>query len=123
IERRRLSYHEAGHAVACYYLMERYFPAFVTLHLHGDLEGAAAFAAWRQKETIITSSKEDVLARMQVALASRAAEELFLNVNLNGVTGDFASATTLAIRYIGVYGMDGTLTSYLGFSTNGEPKG
>src|SRR2546421_880195 len=32
IERRRLAYHEAGHAVACYYLMDRYFPAFVTIH-------------------------------------------------------------------------------------------
>ncbi len=116
IERRRLAYHEAGHAVACYYLMDRYFPAFVTLHKHGDLEGAAAFAAWRQKETIITNSKEDVLARIQVSVASRAAEELFLNVNLNGVTGDFASATQLAAAYVGAYGMDGTLTSYLAFA-------
>src|SRR5712692_6507550 len=115
IERRRLAYHEAGHAVACYYLMDRYFPAFVTLHMHGDLEGAAAFAAWRQKETIITNNQEDVLARIQVSLASRAAEELFLDVNLNGVTGDFASATELASRYVGLYGMDGTLTSYLPF--------
>ncbi len=117
IERRRLAYHEAGHAVACYYLMDRHFPAFVTLHKHGDLEGAAAFAAWRQKETVITNSKEDVLARIQVSLASRAAEELFLNVNLNGVTGDFASATQLAAAYVGAYGMDGTLTSYLAFAS------
>ncbi len=117
IERRRLAYHEAGHAVACYYLMDRYFPAFVTLHMHGDLEGAAAFAAWRQKETIITRSKEDVLARIQVSLASRAAEELFLDVNLNGVVGDFASATGEAANYIGLYGMDGTITSYLAFSS------
>ena len=117
IERRRLAYHEAGHAVACYYLMDRYFPAFVTLHKHGDLEGAAAFLAWRQKETIITNSREDILARIQVSLASRAAEELFLNVNLNGVSGDFASATQDAAKYVGVYGMDGTLTSYLAFAS------
>jgi len=117
IERRRLAYHEAGHAVACYYLMERFFPSFVTLHRHGDVEGAAAFAGWRQKETVITNSKEDVLARIQVSLASRAAEELFLNVNLNGVAGDFATATQLASAYVGVYGMDGTLTSYLAFSS------
>lgn len=116
IERRRLAYHEAGHAVACYYLMDRYFPAFVTLHQHGDLEGAAAFAAWRQTETIVTWSKEDVLARIQVSLASRAAEELFLDVNLNGVTADFAGATQLASRYVGLYGMDGTLSSYLGYA-------
>ncbi len=115
IERRRLAYHEAGHTVACYYLMDRFFPAFVTLHMHGDLEGAAAFAAWRQKETIVTLSKEDVLARIQVSLASRAAEELFLNVNLNGVTADFAGATQLAANYIGAYGMDGTISSYLAF--------
>jgi cell division protease FtsH len=116
IERRRLAYHEAGHAVACYYVMDRFFPAFVTLHQHGDLEGAAAFAAWRPKETVITRSKEDILARIQVALASRAAEELFLDVNLNGVTSDFASATQMAAAYVGAYGMDGTLTSYLAFA-------
>src|SRR5215472_9177183 len=119
VERRRLAYHEAGHAVACYYLMDRYFPAFVTIHQHGDLEGAAAFAAWRQTETIVTWSKEDVLARIQVSLASRSAEELFFDVNLNGVTGDFASATKLASRYVGIYGMDGTLTSYLPFMSVG----
>ena len=128
IEKRRLAYHEAGHTVACYYLMsDRYFPAFATLHQHGDMEGAAAFLAWRQKETIVTWSKEDVLARIQVSLASRAAEELFLDVNLNGVTSDFASATELAARYVGVYGMDGTLTSYIpmvgsGVSVTGLPK-
>ena len=115
IERRRLAYHEAGHTVACYYLMDRNFPAFVTLHKHGDLEGAAAFAAWRPKETIVTQNKQDVLARIQVAVASRAAEELFLDVNLSGVTGDFASATQLAAAYIGAYGMDGTISSYLAF--------
>lgn len=119
IERRRLAYHEAGHTVACYYLMDRYFPAFVTLHQHGDLEGAAAFAAWRPKETVITNSREDVLARIQIALASRAAEELFLNVNLNGVAGDFMGATSAAIRYVGVYGMDGTFASYLGYMEAG----
>src|SRR6266496_1144380 len=116
IERRRLAYHEAGHTVACYYLMDRYFPAFVTMHMHGDLEGAAAFAAWRQKETIITNNKDDVLARIRVALASRAAEELFLDVQLSGVTGDFASATQMAGLYIGAYGMDGSISSFLAFN-------
>src|SRR5437588_9383017 len=115
VERRRLAYHEAGHTVACYYLMDRHFPAFVTLHIHGDVEGAAAIAAWRQTETVITRNREDILARIEVALASRAAEELFLDINLNGVTGDFASATQLAASYVGMYGMDGTFTSCLAF--------
>lgn len=125
IERRRLAYHEAGHTVACYYLMDRHFPAFVTLHKHGDLEGAAAFAAWRPKETVITNSKEDIQARIQVAMASRAAEELFLNVNLSGVTGDFASATRTAALYVGAFGMDSTFSSFLGYAdlTQSMPTG
>lgn len=116
LERRRLAYHEAGHTLACYYLMERYFPAFVTLHGRGDSEGAAAFASWRQKETIITESREEVLARIQVALAARAAEELFLDAQLNGVTIDFAVATELAAQYVGLYGMDGSLISCAAFA-------
>lgn len=116
IERRRLAYHEAGHTVAQYYLLERHFPAFVTVHRRGDVEGAAAFAHGRPKESVITNSKEEILARIQVSMASRAAEELFLDVNLNGVTSDFASATELAASYVGLYGMDGTFTSALAFA-------
>jgi ATP-dependent Zn protease len=111
IERRRLAYHEAGHAVACYYLMDRFFPAYVTLHRHTGEEGAEAFAAYRQKETVKTRNKEEVLAIIKMSLASRASEELFLDVNLNGVAGDFKSATDLAALYVGVWGMDGTFTS------------
>jgi cell division protease FtsH len=111
-----LAYHEAGHTVASYYLLDRYYPAFVTLHMHGDVSGAAAFAHPRPKETVITQNREDILAQIQVNLASRAAEELFLNTQLSGVTGDFATATQLAALYIGAYGMNGTLTSFLGFS-------
>jgi cell division protease FtsH len=115
IERRRLAYHEAGHAVACYYLLDREFPAYVTVHRRGDMEGAEAFAAWRPKETIKTRAKEEILVRMQIALASRAAEELFLDTNLNGVAGDFAGATITALSYVGIYGMDGTIMSIAPF--------
>jgi len=116
IDRRRIAYHEAGHTVAQYYLQERYFPAFVTIHLHGELESALAFAHARPKETVLTSSKEDVLASIQVSLAARASEELFLDLNMTGVTGDFEHATQLAAAYVGAYGMDGTLISYAAFA-------
>jgi cell division protease FtsH len=121
IERRRLAYHEAGHTVAIYYLMDRYFPAYVTLHMRGDVAGAAAFASWRPTETVITRNQQDILASIQVSLASRASEELFLDVNLSGVTSDFKHATELAANYISAYGMDGTLTSTLAFAETGHP--
>src|SRR3989442_7993632 len=116
VDRRRLAYHEAGHAVSSYYLMERYFPAYVTIHQRSDVEGAAAFALPRPKESIKTLSREDVLARIQVMLAARAAEELFLDLNMTGVTSDLERATQLAAAYVGAYGMDGTLISYAAFA-------
>ncbi len=115
VDRRRIAYHEAGHAVAQYYLLEREFPAYVTIHRRSDLEGAEAFMAPRPKETIKTHSKEDILADIQVSLAARATEELFLDLNMSGVTGDLKMATALAAAYVGAYGMDGTLISYLAF--------
>jgi cell division protease FtsH len=111
VDRRRLAYHEAGHVVASYYLYERYFPAYVTIHQRSDLEGAAAFAHPRPKESIKTQTKEELLARMQVSLAARATEELFLDVQMTGVTGDLEQATEAAVLYVGLCGMDGTLTS------------
>src|SRR6266581_567904 len=115
IDRRRLAYHEAGHAVTSYYLYDRYFPAYVTIHQRSDVEGAAAFALPRPKESIKTLSKEDIVARIQVALAARATEELFLDLNMNGVTSDLQSATQMAAAYVGAYGMDGSLISFAAF--------
>jgi cell division protease FtsH len=115
IERRRLAYHEAGHTVACYYLYEREFPAFVTVQKRIGVEGALAFAAPRPKETVLTRNKKELLAQMQVFLASRAAEELFLDTQLNGVYGDFKEATEMAAIYIGACGMDGTISSAFAF--------
>ncbi|HEY6407043.1 MAG TPA: hypothetical protein VIY29_06220, partial [Ktedonobacteraceae bacterium] len=90
---------------------ERYFPAYVTIHMRSDIEGAAAFALPRPKESIKTLSKEDILGRIQVALAARATEELFLDLNMNGVGSDLQQATTNAFAYVGLWGMDGTLAS------------
>ncbi len=115
IDRRRLAYHEAGHTVASYYLLERYFPSYVTIHMRSDMQGAAAFAHPRPREAIKTVSKEEILANIQISLAARACEELFLHVQLAGASNDLATATEEATRYIGAYAMDGTLTSFAAF--------
>jgi ATP-dependent Zn protease len=129
VDRRRLAYHEAGHAIAQYYLMEREFPAYVTIHPRSDVEGAAGFMQPRPKETIRTKSKEDLLADIQVMLAARACESLFLDVEQMGAVADLAMATQAAAGYVGAYGMDGTLYSYvsmtgagIAFERNNVPK-
>ena len=89
IERRRLAYHEAGHTVASYYLMDRYYPAFVTLHVRGDVAGAAAFAHPRPKRRSLPKIEKTFWLTSRCRWPYRAAEELFLNTQLSGVTGDF----------------------------------
>ncbi|HET9111945.1 MAG TPA: hypothetical protein VFN78_14040, partial [Ktedonobacterales bacterium] len=62
-------------------------------------------------EEIVTQSAEEVFARIEVSLASRAAEELFLQARLNGVGGDLANATQLALQYVAHWGMGDTFFS------------
>jgi len=111
-ERRRIAYHEAGHAVAQHFLVKRERIAHVTIIRHGE---ALGFMAPKPLEEIYTNSREEILADIQVALASRAAEEVFLGTQLNGVTSDLSQATLLAGLYVGAYGMHGSLYSGLAF--------
>lgn len=108
-ERRRIAYHEAGHTVAQMKLLPNYRVVKSTIIRHGRAYG---FAAARPMVEQHIRSQEEILAHIQTALASRAAEELFLGTKLIGVVSDLASATQLAMNYIGVWGMSDTLYSY-----------
>jgi ATP-dependent Zn protease len=115
-DRRRLAYHEAGHAYAAVKLLRKERLTKVTIVRHG---GALGFAAWKPEEEIYTRTKDELLNRLQISLASRAAEEVFLGVQMSGVTGDLQGATGLAGFMIGAYGMDNSFYSYLAFGTQG----
>jgi ATP-dependent Zn protease len=119
-ERRRLAYHEAGHAYAAVKLLRKERLTKVTIVRHGN---ALGFAAWKPEEEIHTRTKDELLNRLQISLASRAAEELFLNIQMSGVTGDLQSATGLAAYMIGAYGMDNSFYSYLTFGMQGMTAG
>ncbi len=115
-ERRRLAYHEAGHAVAQLKLLPHERLLKTTIIRHGRALGLSATRPITDRHTL---SQEELMAQIQVALASRAAEELFLGTRLSGVVSDLEQATRLAMAYIGWYGMDGTLYSYAAFGTAG----
>jgi ATP-dependent Zn protease len=112
-DKRRLAYHEAGHAVAMVYLYKRYRVARATIEARHDI-GAEALVSPRPIEEIHTETKDELLAEMQVSLASRAAEQLFLNEEMSGASGDLAHATSVAERMVKLYGMNGSLVSYGG---------
>jgi cell division protease FtsH len=115
-DRRRLAYHEAGHAYAAVKLLYKWRLSKVTIVRHG---GALGFAGWKPEEETYTRTKTELLNQIQIALASRAAEEVFLGIQMSGVTSDLQSATNTALGIIGIFGMDESFFSYLSSGTQG----
>jgi ATP-dependent Zn protease len=111
-ERRRIAYHEAGHAYAMVKLLKKERLTKVTIVRHGN---ALGFAAWKPEEEIHTRTKDELLDRIKISMGSRAAEELFLGIQMSGVTGDLQQATYQAAMIVGAYGMDESYFSYLLF--------
>jgi len=107
-ERKRIAYHEAGHAIAFALLMPWQRIVKATIVRHGD---ALGFVSSKEKEEKYTQTAVEIEADIQVFLASRAAEELFLDLKMNGFYGDLRAATQLAVGYIGMYGMNGHFSS------------
>jgi len=123
-DKRRLAYHEAGHAVAMVKLYKRYRVARATIEARHDI-GAAALVSPKPTEEIHTLTKEELLASMQVSLASRASEQIFLGPGeeMAGASGDLANATSIAEQMVKLYGMNGSLMSYGGMMGAGGPLG
>ena len=115
-DRRQVAYHEAGHAYAMVKLLRKDRLAKVTIVRHGN---ALGFAAWKPEEESHVQSKQDMQSQIKISLASRAAEELFLNEAYGGVTSDFTSATGMAAWMVGAVGMDESFFSYLTFGVQG----
>jgi ATP-dependent Zn protease len=78
----------------------------VTIIRHGS---ALGFAAYKPKEEAYTRTREEYLGNIQVSLASRAAEQLFLGIELSGAHHDLQSATAIADAVIRHFGMNGSL--------------
>ncbi|RYL91001.1 AAA family ATPase [Sporolactobacillus sp. THM7-4] len=109
-EKRNVAYHEAGHAVAQYLLKPHERVWKVTIIRRGSALGLAATKPLHER---YNQSDSEMLAEIQVCLASRASEELFLGKKLNGVTSDLQQATELAGAYLGAVGMGDELFSWL----------
>jgi len=117
-DKRALAYHEAGHAVAMLKLYKRHRVTRVTIIRH---EGALGFAMPKPTKESYVHDRTDLLATIQVSLASRAAEELFLGTQLDGVYSDLQHATQTAAAYIGYLGMNGSLSSIAAFGGAPDP--
>ena len=80
----------------------------VTIIRHGDALGFMAYKPVEEKRVML---REELLLDIQVTLAARAAEELFLGTQTVGVGGDFAQVTAKAFNMLNHWGMDGSFYS------------
>ena len=111
LDKRRLAYHEAGHAFAQASLLPRERLSKVTIVRHGR---ALGLSASKPQDEYYTRTKEEILGQIKVALASRAAEEVFLDTAMDGAVSDLQEATQMGIAYYSVLGMGDSLYSIIG---------
>jgi cell division protease FtsH len=111
-EKRRIAYHETGHAFAQIKLQPKERLSKVTIIRHGS---ALGLSAAKPLEEQYLKTKEQLLADIQISLASKASERLFLLTETTGMGGDLPAATRMAAYYLGMCGMGGSLYAPLAF--------
>jgi ATP-dependent Zn protease len=108
-DRRIISTHEAGHAVAAY---------LCTKHRRLDVlsiikrRSALGLLAHSDTEERYTRTKSELVGTLRVTLAGMAAEEIFFGESGTGPSSDLAAATSLAAQMVGSFGMGNSLISY-----------
>jgi cell division protease FtsH len=112
-DKRRVAYHEAGHAIAMLRLYTRKRLDRLTLMQYGELRGAEGVAFDKAKEEIHITTREELLVDIQIFLASKAAEIVFLGTETTGMGGDLPGASYRAIQYVRC-GMGGQLFTMWG---------
>jgi cell division protease FtsH len=120
-DNRRVAYHEAGHAVAMLRLYTRKRLDRLTLMKYGELHGAEGVAFDKAKEEIHITTKEELLVDIQIFLASKAAEIIFLGTETTGMGGDLPGASYYAVQYVRC-GMGGKLFTLRGEGITPEER-
>ena len=105
-DRRAVAYHEAGHAIAAYYLLPEVRIQKATIQRQGH---ALGFVMPLAKEERHTEHARQIEEEIMVSLASRAVEEDILHTKMTGASSDLAHATQAALSYCSYYGMGSTL--------------
>ena len=101
-EREKIAYHEAGHAIAMYFLAPHKDVFKATILSRG---GALGFVMPQPREEIHVRTKTQYLGDIKASLGSYAAERIKLNVTTSGVSQDFTTAMLIAHRMVWEWGM------------------
>jgi len=110
-ERKRVAYHESGHAVVSWFL--KYAEPLMKVSIVPRGSAALGFAQYLPNEDLLATSEQ--LHDMRcVALGGRASEEVLLGNISTGAQNDLEKVTKMAYAEVGLYGMNGKvgLVSY-----------
>merc|ERR1719443_1858342 len=113
-DKRKVSIHESGHALAGWFL--EYADPLLKVSIVPRSSGALGFAQYLPEEMSL-HSKETILDKIAVALAGRAAEELFTGQISTGASDDLDKVTKMAYSMVTVFGMNPEL-GLLSYSQN-----
>src|SRR5437773_300185 len=104
-DRRDTAYHEAGHAVAARYLQPENRIAKATIIRRGH---ALGYVQPMPREERTSHNAKQLETTIMVALAGRAAEEVFFGAQRTGAASDLQSATLRALLYVAQFAMGPT---------------
>src|SRR5436309_8951832 len=107
-ERRILAFHEGGHALMAHLMGSAMELQKVTIVSRGD---ALGYAFYVPEEDRYLHTKEELVDRMIVALAGRAAEEVVFGRVTNGAANDLEKVTDIARHMVFDWGMSDSVTS------------
>ncbi len=108
-ERKLISTHEAGHAVAAYLCAPERRLEILTIIKRRQALGMLAHG---DADDVFTRSRTEMLALIRIAMAGQVAEELFFGDISTGPGGDLLYATNVACEMVGSVGMTDTLISF-----------
>ena len=107
-ERRILAYHEGGHALMAHLMGSVMELQKVTIVSRGN---ALGYAFYLPEEDRYLHTKEELIDRMIVALAGRAAEEVVFGRVTNGAANDLEKVTEIARSMVFEWGMADSVSS------------
>lgn len=117
-EKKIIAYHEAGHATASWYLPHADSLMKVSIIPRGRSLGAA----WYLPEERQIYTKSQMLDRMVMALAGRAAEELIFGEISSGALDDLEKTTKQAYTMVAYYGLDEELGPISYYDSSGKSE-
>ncbi len=115
-EKKRIAYHEAGHATASWFLEHADTLMKVTIVPRGKSLGAA----WYLPEEHFLYTKAQFLDRLTFALGGRAAEEVIFGEVSSGALDDLEKVTKQAYTMVAFYGLNEKLGNISFYDSTGQ---